>query len=118
MESINIDDLRKMENENPDAPVFVREVLRGQDFGAAAGIMSPLTEGRYHYHNNHESVLIGIGGEAVEIIEGNEFPLRVNDIIYIPPMEKHRMINQKDKEFRYLEFHIPAPDRSDSVEVK
>ena len=55
---------------------------------------------------------------TAEIIEDKEFPLEANDIIYIPPMEKHMMINRTDKEFRYLEFHIPLPDMSDSVEVK
>ena len=85
---------------------------------AATGIMSPNTEGRYHYHNYHESVLIGIGGEAVEIIEGKEFPLKVNDILYIPPMEKHQMINRTDNDFRYLEFFTGKQGEVDIIQVK
>jgi len=42
---------------------------------------------------------------------------KTHDVLYIPPGEKHMMLNKTDTAFRYLEFFTNvAPD--DFVEVK
>lgn len=72
----------------------------------------------YHYHNNRESILIAISGEAIEVIEGKEIPIKAGDVLYIPSGEKHTTINRSDKDFRYLEFFTYPPLGADFVEVK
>jgi len=37
----------------------------------------------YHYHNNRESIIIVIRGEAAEVIEGKEIPVRAGDVLFI-----------------------------------
>jgi len=37
----------------------------------------------YHYYNNCESIIIVIRGEAAEVIEGKEIPVRAGDVLFI-----------------------------------
>lgn len=61
--------------------------------------------------------LIAISGEATEIIESKEIPIKANDILFIPAGEKHGMANKADKEFRFIEFFTGSPGVVNSVEV-
>jgi quercetin dioxygenase-like cupin family protein len=58
----------------------------------------------YHYHKNRESIIIFISGEGIEIIEGEEFPVKTGDVLFIPAGEKHTTLNRSDHDLRYLEF--------------
>jgi mannose-6-phosphate isomerase-like protein (cupin superfamily) len=118
MQLSSINDLLDMENPDFDKNLVVRELVRGNDFGIAGGILSPHSEGTHHYHKLHESVVVCVAGEAVEIVEGKEISLKEKDILYIAPGEKHKMMNRSDKPLRYLEMQIPAPDRTDTVLVE
>jgi quercetin dioxygenase-like cupin family protein len=72
----------------------------------------------YHYHNKRESIIIVISGEATEVIEGKEFPIKAGDVLFIPSGEKHTTINRSQKDFRYLEYFTSPPVGSDFIEVK
>ncbi|MFC1943695.1 cupin domain-containing protein [Chloroflexota bacterium] len=67
-------------------------------------MLAPGTQLPYHYHDKRESIIITISGEVTEIIEGEEIPIKTNEVMYIPAQEKHTVVNKTDKEFRYLEF--------------
>jgi len=71
----------------------------------------------YHYHERRESIIIVISGEAIEVIEGKEIPIKAGDVLHIPAGEKHTTINRSDKDFRYLEFYTSPPLSADFVEV-
>jgi mannose-1-phosphate guanylyltransferase len=64
--------------------------------------LAPGSKIDYHYHNNRESVIILLSGEAIEMIEGKEIPLKAGDIIFIPAMVKHTIMNRSGKDLRYL----------------
>ena len=72
----------------------------------------------YHYHEKRESIIIVISGEATEIVEGKEIPIKAGDVLYIPPGEKHTTMNRSGKGIRYLEFFTPCTVVPDVVEVK
>ncbi len=121
MKIFKTNDFIKLENPTPGAP-YKPEILTHEqgtkNLGGIFGVLPPGNPANYHYHQDRDSILIVLSGEATEIIEGGEIPIRAGDVIYIPPGEKHGVMNNSDKEFRYLEFFTHPPVRSDFVEVK
>jgi quercetin dioxygenase-like cupin family protein len=91
---------------------------QARDLGGILGILAPGTSPPYHYHEKRESIIIAIRGEAVEILEGKETPIKAGDVIFIPPGEKHTTVNRSSQEFRYLEFFTCPPVGKDFIEVK
>jgi mannose-6-phosphate isomerase-like protein (cupin superfamily) len=106
MEMYKIADYIARKNPTPakrDTLHILTEKMAGEFRGISA-ILPPGTRVDYHYHNHRESLLIAISGEAIEVIDGKKVPFKVNDIMYMPTGQKHGMINDSKKEFRYLEF--------------
>ena len=110
-----------MKNPNPGTP-YRPEILGlehgTKNLGGMFGLLVPGSQVPYHYHNNRESIIIVISGEATEIIEGKEIPIKAGDVLYIPPGEKHTTVNKSKKDFRYLEFFTCPPVSADFIEVK
>jgi quercetin dioxygenase-like cupin family protein len=111
----------KMANPTPGKP-YRPEILRkehqAENLGGMFGLLVTGSEVPYHYHKNRESIIIVISGEAIEVIEGKEIPIRAGDILFIPAGEKHSMINRSNQDFRYLEFFTCPPLSADFVKVK
>jgi quercetin dioxygenase-like cupin family protein len=59
-----------------------------------------------------------ISGQGTEFIEGREIPFKAGDIFFIQPMVKHAMVNNSDKEIRYVEFFTYPPVLADFVKVE
>jgi quercetin dioxygenase-like cupin family protein len=114
----------KMTSPTP-AELYRSEVLTDEDgaknLGGIFGIMPPAAPGAkppYHYHKNRESVIMVVSGEATEMLEGQAIPLKTGDVIFIPPMVKHTIMNNSGKDFRYIEFFTYPPVRADFFPVK
>ncbi len=108
---------------NPDPKERYREEIlaqenQAQDLGGIFVVLVPGSGPPYHYHEKRESVIIAISGEATEILEGKEIPIKAGDVIFIPPGEKHTTVNRSQQEFRYLEFFTYPPAGKDFLEVK
>ncbi len=89
-----------------------------KNLGGMFGLLVPGSQVPYHYHHNRESIIIVLSGEATEVIEGKESPVKAGDILFIPAGEKHTIINRSGQEVRYLEFFTFPPVAADFVEVK
>ena len=109
------------ENPTPGEP-YRPEILTvehgAKGLGGMFGLLVSGSQVPYHYHKRRESIIIVISGEATEVIEGEEIPIKAGDVLYIPAGEKHTTINRSDKDFRYLEFFTEPPVTNDFVEVK
>ena len=120
MKLFRIDDYLQMENPHPDRP-FRPEILfpghKAKDLGGLFGLLAPGNQVPYHYHQNRESLIIVIDGEAIETVEGEAFLIKAGDVLFIPAGEKHMTVNQSEKDFRYLEFFTQPPLTADFVEV-
>jgi quercetin dioxygenase-like cupin family protein len=121
MKLFEVNEYIQMKNPKPES-VYRTEILTGEDkakdLGGLFGVLPPGGQVPYHYHRNRDSVLIAISGEVLETVEGKEMPFRAGQVIYIPPGEKHMMVNRSQREFRYLEFFTRPPALADFVEVK
>jgi quercetin dioxygenase-like cupin family protein len=118
------DEFVKMENPNPKQP-YRLEILTdkddAKDLGGIFGIRTPAAPGSkviYHYHKNRESILFIISGEGLEMVEGKAIPVKAGDLIFIRPDVKHTLVNNTDKDLKYLEFFTYPPVMSDYIEVK
>ena len=111
----------KMANPTPGKP-YRPEILtkdhQAKNLGGIFGLLVSGSQVPYHYHNNRESIIIAISGEAIEVIEGKEFPIKAGDVLFIPAGEKHTTINRSNQDFRFLEFFTCPPLSADFVEVK
>ncbi len=121
MKIFKSDEYMKMANPTPGKP-YRPEILtkehQAKNLGGMFGLLVPGSQVPYHYHNNRESIIIVISGEATEVVEGKETPIKAGDILFIPAEEKHSMINRSKQDFRYLEFFTFPPLSADFVEVK
>jgi quercetin dioxygenase-like cupin family protein len=120
MKLFKAEDFIRVKNPKPGQR-FLKDILPrvGEltQLAGVFGLLEPGTQVPYHYHRQRHSIIIVIGGEATEIIEGEEIPLKTHDVLYISPGEKHMTLNKTDTVFRYLEFFTNlTPD--DFVEIK
>jgi mannose-6-phosphate isomerase-like protein (cupin superfamily) len=121
MKLLRIDDF--INTDNPTPGKFYRSDIltladQAKEIGGMFGLLAPGTQVPYHYHEKRESIIIFIQGEAIEIVEGKEFPVRAGDVLFIPAMEKHAMINRSASDVRYIEFWTPPSIPPDFVQVK
>jgi quercetin dioxygenase-like cupin family protein len=121
MKIFNSEKYVKIANPTPGKP-YRPEILtkehQAKDLGGMFGLLVPGSQVPYHYHNDRESIIIVISGEAIEVVEGKETPIKAGDILFIPAGEKHSMINRSNQDFRYLEFFTFPPLSADFIEVK
>lgn len=121
MKIFKSDEYIKMQNPNTGKP-YRPEILTAEhgakNLGGMFGLLTPGTQVPYHYHVNRESVIIAISGEAIEVIDGKETPIKAGDVLFIPVGEKHTTINRSSEDFRYLEYFTHPPLGADFVEVK
>ena len=114
-------DYIKMENPTPGEsyrPEILTTEHEAKDLGGMFGLLTPGTQVPYHYHKKRESIIMLISGEGIEIIEGEENPVKAGDVLYIPSGEKHTIINRSDKDLRYLEFFTCPPVSADFIAVE
>ena len=121
MKIFKSDEYIHMQNPTPGKP-YRPEVLTAEhgakDIGGMFGLLVPGSQVPYHYHKNRESIIIVLSGEATEVIDGKETPIKAGDILFIPAGEKHTTINQSNKDFRYIEYFTCPPVGADFIEVK
>ena len=70
---------------------------------------------KLHYHTERESLILVLSGEGKEIVDGREYPLKANDLIFIRPNERHKIQNVGTTELKYLEI---SSFPSDSIVVE
>jgi uncharacterized cupin superfamily protein len=111
-------DLRNPNVDQPYRPAILIAEHGAKNLGGMFGLLPAGSQVPYHWHRQRESVIMIISGEATEVIEGKEFPIKAGDVLFIPAGEKHTTINRSSKELRYFEFYTFPPLTADFVEVK
>jgi quercetin dioxygenase-like cupin family protein len=113
MKIIRIEEMVQLVNPTPGKPHrldLVTPEQRAKELGGFLSIVPAGGEVPYHFHEKRESLLFLVKGEAVEIVEGEEHPVKAGDVLYIPAGEKHQIVNRSDEDLRYLEFFTPLAE--------
>lgn len=72
----------------------------------------PGQKGSIHSTKTYEEVLIVLKGKGKVSIEGKDYPLKKDDIIYIPPHHTHQVVNDSKRKLEYIYVAAPAPRRN------
>ena len=119
MELFKIGDYIKKANPKPDERLTVQLLeKKAESMVGMFIILPPDGQTPYHFHAKRESILIVVSGKAKELVEGKKIPIEANDILFIPAKQKHGVLNDSGKEFRFIEFQVGKPDEPDRVEVE
>ena len=73
---------------------------------------------KYHFHKKRESAFFVIQGRARIIVENEEHFVEPNTLVFIPPGEKHQLMNAGNTELRVVEVYSPLPFEGDNYIVK
>ena len=65
-------------------------------------ILQPGQEVGEHVTDKREEILIVLKGEATLVNEGNKIILKEHETYYIPEEKKHNVMNESDKELKYV----------------
>ena len=57
----------------------------------------------FHYHTERESVYIGVEGRARATIDGKEYIVEPDTVVFISPCERHGLENIGDVPFKMIE---------------
>jgi len=121
MKIIKLDELRGIQNPTPGEmyrPEIKLDEEGFKNLGGLFGLLVPGSQVPYHFHKERESILIPLSGEAVEIVEGKETPVRPGDVLLIPAGEKHAIANRSDSDFRFLELFTCPPLSADFIKAE
>lgn len=66
-------------------------------------------DGRYHYHPASENIYIVLSGTGRFLAEGQEYTLRKDDVVFIPPGVRHSLSARGDEDFVIVEIYTPIP---------
>lgn len=119
MEVFKISDYIKKANPKPSERLTLQllekkaENMVGMFIALPPGGQTP-----YHYHAKRESILIVVSGKGKELVDGKKVPIEANDILFIPAKQKHGIVNDGGREFRFIEFQAGDPNVPDRVEVE
>jgi quercetin dioxygenase-like cupin family protein len=56
----------------------------------------------YHVHPNAEQVYYILRGRGALIVDGERYPVREGDVLYLPPGARHQAVNEGDDWMEHL----------------
>ncbi len=95
------------------AQIFLDFKEKGNNSRFVLVKMSPHTEIRPHYHTKIKEILYVTRGSGKIFVNDVERRCKPEDMILIEPNEVHRMINDTDDIFEWLEFKMCDPPEND-----
>ena len=121
MKVFNSQEYAKKANPTPKETyrTYLLEELNAESLCGNFTIVKPGDKGgAYHYHEKREHIIFIIEGEGVEIVEGEDFPVKAGDVLFVPAKEKHTIVNKSDKDLRYLGFCSCIPGVLDTIKLE
>jgi quercetin dioxygenase-like cupin family protein len=82
-------------------------VMRGMS-GIVKHALQPRKESDYHRHADIEQVYYILRGSGVMRIDGERYPVREGDVVYLPPNVMHQMLNESDDWIEHLIISCPV----------
>lgn len=71
--------------------------------------------GKIHRHTNADNVYIVRRGQGRLIVEGKEYTIETDDVVYIPAGMRHSLSNVSSEVFEIFEIYAPSGQHFDFV---
>ena len=120
---IKVDDAQKI-SRRPGSPahrvmLVTEETTGAKELNMIMSVTPPDQPPRHgsHYHRKRESIFFVLQGKGKAIIEGKEYDIEPNTVIYIPPGERHSFRNVGNTEMKTLECFTYPPVSEDRFDV-
>ena len=109
MQLLHLEDLLKRRAPEPDK-IFTETVIDKKDKAdkvqATLMIVPPKAPRmKLHYHTHREGWMLILSGEGKEVVDDKEYPVKANDLLFIPAKENHRIENTGKDELKVLEMY-------------
>ena len=69
-------------------------------FASAWAVVRAGTHSTLHSHHEHE-IFVAVKGEAVVECDGDRTQFRTGDVVFFPPGQQHRVLNDTDEDFEF-----------------
>jgi mannose-6-phosphate isomerase-like protein (cupin superfamily) len=91
---------------------LVDQAMGARNVDVHLNVLEPGTGlGNYHYHQRSDNIYIILSGRARMIVEGEEYFVEPNQVVFIPPGVRHATANAGDTPLRLIEIYAPpGPD--------
>ncbi len=109
MKLLHIEDLLKRSASKIDK-IFTETVVDEKDKAdkvrATVMIVPPKAPRmKLHYHTHREGWILVLSGQGKEVVGEKEYPIKANDLLFIPAKERHRIENTGNDELKVLEMY-------------
>ena len=91
-----------------DSIRLVNEKINAHNLDVHVNVLQPGGTTDYHHHTKSESVWIVLQGAADAVIEGKNYRLERNCVVFIPPNVSHVFKAVGDEEYRFVEIFSPV----------
>jgi oxalate decarboxylase/phosphoglucose isomerase-like protein (cupin superfamily) len=108
-------DALRAELKNPDriAHIWVDHERGAQNISGGSADIPVGSQLPYHAHEKEEEIMFIYKGKGVAMVEGEDFPLEPETMVFIPPGLKHTFKNTGSETLSFAFFYAPAgPEQS------
>lgn len=81
-------------------------------------LLPPGSKSSFHIHSNEEEIWFVTSGRGRAVVGNDEMPIETDVAIYIPPGEKHQLINTGDETLKVLWIFSPPGPESEFIVKK
>lgn len=112
-----VEDVEAVKTEMGTRVDLVDAKTGAKEFGFMIVTAEPGKGMPYHYHRRRESMYLVLEGRAKAVLDGKEYILEPNSVVFIPHGMKHKTTNIGDTGYKYIEVYS-SPGLQDIVIVK
>ena len=85
-----------------------RNAPANDKFSMGVQLIAPGSHVREHWHDANEEILFFFEGTGTAVVNGVEHPIVPGTTIYIPPFNKHKLINDGDTDLKMMWMLMPG----------
>ena len=85
-----------------------RNAPANDKFSMGVQVIAPGSHIREHWHDDREEILFFFEGTGTAVVNGVEHPIVPGTTVYIPPFNKHKLINGGDTELKMMWMLMPG----------
>lgn len=114
---VNIFQIAEENPIDPQLGYMKKEVLFGKNASVNMTLYMPGSHFGAHYHSATDEIDYVVKGQANLTMNGEDYPVKAGDLIYIPPFNVHDYRAVGNETFQIMAFFMPAFDGKDRVYV-